>query len=419
LPLHSVPASFERVIALRYLRGARGKSEGRRFLRLITRIAIGGVALGVAALILALSIVRGFSNEIEKKIVGFGADVQVENYRDAPLSGADGLRERLEMYPAVEHVSPVVEEFVLLRKSSAEVDGAKIWGTDVLPSYLQEQLVQGTASFEPDAQGRASIILGSSLARTLDLSVGDRVTAFSMRNRTGAMSTQRMPKVKQFRVAGIFETSLSNFDDLYAFTGLSAARDLLSYRPDEATRFDLTLLPGADARTVAEEIDADLEFPVMARSIYDVYRSLFAWVHLQESIIPLIISIIVVVAAFNIVGTLLMIILEKTREIGILSSMGASAKSLRRMFLMLGLYIGIAGVAIGELVSLLLAWIQIEFSVIPLPEEAYYMSTAPVELAAPDFLIVAVVTLLLCAGSSWLPARFASRIEPVRAIHLR
>jgi lipoprotein-releasing system permease protein len=414
-----VPTSFERVIALRYLRGARGKSEGRRFLRLITRIAIGGVALGVAALILALAIVRGFSNEIEKKIVGFGADVQVESYRDAPLSNTAELKERLESYRAVDHVSPVVEEFVLLRKSSVEVDGAKIWGTDVLPSYLQQQLIAGTGSFERDADGRPPIVLGSSLARTLDLSVGDRVTAFSMRNRTGAISAQRIPKVKQFRVAGLFETSLSNFDDLYAFTGLPEARDLLSYGPEETTRFDLTLQPGSDARSVAAEIDAELEFPVMARSIYDVYQSLFAWVNLQESIIPLVISIIVIVAAFNIVGTLLMIILEKTREIGILSSMGASARSLRRMFVMLGLYIGISGVAIGEAVSLLLAWIQIEFSVIPLPREAYYMSTAPVELSAPDFVIVAVITLLLCVGSSWLPARFASRIEPVRAIQLR
>lgn len=227
----------------------------------------------------------------------------------------------------------------------------------------------------------------------------------------------RPPKVKQFHVSGIFETSLANFDELYVFTDIEIARSLLEYRPDEVTRYDLSLHAGFDPRGVAETIDEDLTFPVMARSIYDVYRSLFAWVNLQENIIPLVIGIIILVAAFNIIGTLLMIILEKTREIGILSSMGVSAASLRKLFLTLGLYIGVAGVAFGEVTALILAWIQLRFSIIPLPEEAYYMSTAPIQLNLFDFIIVGVLTLIMCASASYIPARFAARIEPIKAIH--
>ena len=414
-----MPPSFERYIALRYLRGAESKSEGRRFLRLVIYIAVGGVALGVATLILALSIVRGFSREIEAKIIGFGAQIQVENYRDAPLGDAGRLLGDLSNYGEVRRISPVVQEFVLLRRSRTRIDGASIWGTDELPEYLADRLVDGTATFRRRDDGAYGTVVGSGLADILDLRIGDRVTAFSMRNRSGESVPTRIPSVKQFYVTGIFETDLSNFDDLYLFTDADVARDLLSYRADEVTRFDLSLVPDADPRAVARRIDADMEFPVMARSIHEVYRSLFAWVNLQESIIPLVIAIIILVAAFNIVGTLLMIILEKTREVGILAGMGATRASLKRLFLLLGLYIGIAGVAIGEVVSLALAWIQLEFSVIPLPEEAYYMSAAPIELSGLDFVVVACVTIALCAAASYLPARFAARIEPIRAIHMR
>ena len=384
---------------------------------MITFISVGGVAVGVATLILALSIVRGFSQEIESKIVGFGAQIQVESFRDAPLDNASVLYDHLVTFAAVENVAPVVQEFVLLRKSSTRIDGVSIWGTDVLPAYLVGALQEGNGTFDPRQDGLVGMVIGRKLASSLALNLGDRITAFSLRNRAGVGSVARTPKVKQFHVSGIFETSLANFDELYVFTDIATTRLLLEYRQDEVTRYDLSLHDGSDIQKVAEMIDADLTFPVMARSIYDVYRSLFAWVNLQENIIPLVIGIIILVAAFNIIGTLLMIILEKTREVGILSSMGASAASLRKLFLTLGLYIGASGVIIGEATALLLAWMQLRFSIIPLPEEAYYMSTAPVQLSIFDFIVVGILTLILCAASSYFPARFASSIEPIKAIH--
>lgn len=411
---------FERYIALRYLRGAHGGVAGRKFLRFVTYIAIGGVSVGVCALILALSIVRGFSHEIEAKIIGFGAHVQVENFRDAPLSDGPRLRQLLDERTDIEHISTVVQEFILLRRSSRKIDGVSIWGTEALPPYLEGALVAGSADLKQDESGHFGMIVGSRLAQDMDIEVGDRVTAFSIRGRSGiGQSAMRPPRVKQFRVTGVFETSLANFDELYVFTSVEPARNLLSYRDDQITRYDITVAADQDVREVAASIDESLEFPVMARSIYDVYRSLFAWVGLQESIIPLIIGIIVLVAAFNMIGTLLMIILEKTGEVGILSSMGASPKTLKKIFLYLGLYIGGAGIFIGEAISLALAWAQLEFSLIPLPKEAYYMNTAPIELVLTDFVLVAVLTLILCAVSAYIPARFAAKIEPIRAIHLR
>lgn len=410
-------------MAIRYLRSARGREEGRRFIRFITYVAVGGVALGTAALLLALSIVRGFSTEIEAKIVGFGAHVQVESFQDAPLDDADLLRTDLGGMEGVVHVSPVVQEFALLRRSAQEIDGVAIWGTPDVPQFIEQNLVAGTFNTAPETAGRPGIVIGSKLADNLGVEVGDKLTSFSMRaddaSARDVLSGVASPRVKQFYVSGVYETSLANFDELYAYTSIEAARDLLGYAPDQVTRFDLTLDDVEKADDLALQIEENLGFPIMARSIYDVYSGLFAWVNLQEGIIPVVISVIVIVAAFNIIGTLLMLILEKTREIGVLESMGASRASLRKLFLWLGLLIGVAGTVIGEAVALVLAVIQQKYGVIPLPEEAYYMSTAPIELNGLDFVFVGVVAMILCTLAAYLPARVASRVEPIRAIHFR
>lgn len=407
-------------MAWRYLRGAEGRAEGRRFLRFVMGVGVGGVAMGVAALLLALSIVRGFSREIEAKIIGFGAHVQVESYTDGPLQEADALAERLGGFDGVAEVDPVVLEFALLRRSAEQIDGVAIWGAERMPPYLAANVVDGSDHLAVRPGAPPPLVVGKQLAALLGLAVGDRVTAFSTRGLAQPLEGGfRRPRVKQFVVAGIYETDLADFDEIYAFAPLAPVRDLFEYASTEVTRLDLTLHDPAGAEVVASVIGEEVGFPVMARSIYEVYRNLFAWVNLQESIVPLVIGVIILVAAFNIMGTLLMIVLEKTREVGIFSSLGTSARTLRRLFLGLGLLIGAVGTALGALVALVLALLQQRYDLIPLPAEAYYMTSAPIALHPLDFLLVAVVTLVLCGLSAYVPARVAARVEPVRAIRFR
>lgn len=388
-------------------------------MRFITYVAVGGVAVGVAALLLALSIVRGFSREIEAKIVGFGAHVQVESFQDAPLADAARMQREIAEMDAVTHVAPVVTEFALLRRSANEIDGVALWGTDSLPAYLADQLTAGTGTFAPDSSGQTGLVIGETLAALLNARVGDRVTVFSMRSTGGAgvLGGQGIrPRVKQFHIAGIYETALANFDEVHVFTDIGVARELLQYGPDQVTRLDLTLHDVEQAQAVALEVEEAYGFPVMARTIYQVFRGLFAWVNLQEAIIPVVISVMILVAAFNIVGTLLMIILEKTREVGVMASMGASRRLLRRLFLWLGLLIGAVGTVLGLGIAFGLAVLQQRYAIIPLPEEAYYMDTAPIALNPLDFVLVGVIALILCALAAYIPARFASRIEPLKVI---
>ena len=408
---------FERLVALRFLRGGGGRGSG--FLRFVTVVAVGGVALGTGALLLALSIVRGFSTEIEEKVVGFGQHVQVESYLGEPLDGADSLAARLQAFPGVASVVPAVIDFALLSARGPQgrtIEGTLLWGTppDGQP-FIAGRVSEGAFSFTPDSAGHAGVVLGDALARRLGIGVGATVTAFATRGLDAGQLGER-PKLRQFHVAGLFDTGLADFDERFAYTDLTATRAFFGYTDDEVGRFDLVLEDLTESPAVADAITAEVGPPVFARSIFDVFRHLFAWVRLQQSIIPLVISVLVVVAAFNIIGTLLMLILDKTREIGILLGMGASRQAVRRLFLWLGFLIGVAGSLAGAGVALLFAAVQLRYGLIRLPQEAYYIDVAPVELHALDFVLVPVLAVALCTLAAYLPARAAARLEPIRSI---
>lgn len=408
------PLPFTWFVALRYLLGAQGRTGGTRFLRFVTGVAVGGVAVGVAALLLALMVVRGFAREIEEKIVGFGAHVQVEHAFQAPLGGAAALEAWLVAQPGVVAVTPVASGFALLR-TRADIEGVVLQGVPAgSQPFLEERLVAGTFDLGPDAEGRPGVVLGRPLAERLALAPGDPVLALAPRDPAGGALAR--PRVRPMVVAGVFETGLSDFDEAFVYAGLDAARDLLDLGPDAVSRFDLRLTDLAASPATAQSLGEALGASYLVRSIYQVQASLFAWVNLQRSIIPLVIGVIVLVAAFNIVGMLLMVILEKTREIGVLRSMGAGARAVRRLFLGLGFLAGLVGTGLGLGLALVLGLVQARYRVIPLPQEAYYLDSAPVELHPLDFVLVAAVALALCVLAAYLPARTAARIEPVRAI---
>ncbi len=404
---------FERFVALRYLRGAQGLPEGGRFLRYVLYAAVGGVAVGVAALLLALGVVRGFSQEIEEKIIAFGAHVQVENLRDEPLPAEVVTAADLRALSEVTSVATVVSEFILLRHSGRQIEGVSLWGTDSPPSMLAAHSQEGVFTFEADTAGRPGLVIGKSLAGKLSVGVGDPLTAFTLPQPGGGSG---LPRARSFHVSGVYETNLANFDEMYVFTSLDQARSLLGLDSAAVTRYDLLLRDVQQADRVAMEIEETFGFPILARSVFVLYRSLFSWVALQQNIVPLVLSVLVLVAAFCIVGILFMLVLEKTREIGILVSMGATPGRVRRLYLFIGLAIGLLGAAVGALFALVVAGLQIRYGFIPLPAEAYYIDRAPVSMRALDFVIVCSVATVLCVAAAWLPARFASRLEPIRVL---
>ncbi len=415
-----MPLSFAQTVALRYLRGGTGRDERRGFLRFVIVAAIGGVAVGTGALLLAMMIVRGFSREIEAKIVGFGQHVQVESLLGEPLPSSDSLAARLRAVPGVVRAEPAVIDFALLRgrreAGQPNVDGAMLWGTSAAGQpFVAGHVTSGTFSFARDAEGRPGVVVGARFAERLGLSVGDAVTAFSTRGLAQGQISGR-PRVRAFHVSGLFRTGLGDFDDRFAYADIGDVRSLFAYAPDQTTRIDLTLADRTQARATADAITATMGAPVLARSIDDVQAGLFAWVALQRSIVPLIISILVLVAAFNIVGALLMVVIEKSREIGTVLAMGASRRSVRRLFLFLGLLVGIVGAFTGAAIALSLGALQQRFHFIRLPADSYFLDSAPIEMSGFDVVLTVSVAIVLCTLAAYLPARAASRIEPIRSI---
>jgi lipoprotein-releasing system permease protein len=406
---------FQRYIALRYLTGQTTGRRGSRFVRFVIYAAVAGVSVGVATLLLAISITRGFSVEIENKIIDFGSHVQVESFLDAPLGNSDEYMDRLADIPGVREVTPVVVELALLR-TSTDIDGIALWGTPEDSRLLRQYLVQGALRPPSETSNKPGIVISLSQSRLLGVDIGEVVTCFSMRDNGGGSLLMSRPRVKQFTVTGIYDTGFTEVDDRFAFVDIDDARQLLGYHSDQSTRFDVRLDNIAQADTAVKHIDEALGFPTMSRTVFEVHRNIFAWVGLQESMIPLVIAIIIIVAAFNIVGTLLMLVLEKTGEIGILQSMGATRRSVRQAFVSLGFLIGALGIVIGEGLAFAAAFIQQQYGLIPLPRETYFMDTAPILLDGFDFVIVAGVALALCLAAAYAPARVASKIDPVRTI---
>jgi len=404
---------FTWYIAGRYFKGNKRES---RFLSFIKIMAIAGVAVGSAGLLIALSIVHGFKSTINEKIVGFAPHITVNTFMNDPMNRADTLQVFLDEIPGIEKAQPVVLGQVMIQ-SSRDVSGSGIKGVPVEGdvTQLREYISEGEYDLGPTDSGLPGIILGSALSRNIGAGIGDRVTVYAL---DGMPSPLNTPEIKQFTLTGIYQTGIARFDDNFALVNINSARQIFEFNSRQASSYDINVGNLDDITPIYRTIRDETRFPYITENVYQRYRNIFAWVDLQEQTIPLVIGVMVIVAAFNLIGTVLMMVLERVRDIGILKTIGAKSKAIRRIFLLEGLFVAASGLIIGMGISLLFYWLQINYQIIPLSEENYYMSTAPVEPHLLDFLIVSGITILLCALASWLPARIAAKTDPVKVLSI-
>jgi lipoprotein-releasing system permease protein len=404
---------FTWYIAGRYFKGNKRES---RFLSFIKIMAIAGVAVGSAGLLIALSIVHGFKSTINEKIVGFAPHITVNTFMNDPMNRADTLQVFLDEIPGIEKAQPVILGQVMIQ-SSRDVSGSGIKGVPVEGdvTQLREYISEGEYRLGSTDSGLPGIILGSALSRNIGADIGDKVTVYAL---DGMPSPLNTPEIKQFILTGIYQTGIARFDDNFALVNIDSARQIFEFNPRQASSYDINVADLDDITPIYRIIRDETRFPYITENVYQRYRNIFAWVDLQEQTIPLVIGVMVIVAAFNLIGTVLMMVLERVRDIGILKTIGAKSKAIRRIFLLEGLFVAASGLIIGMGISLLFYWLQINYQIIPLSEENYYMSTAPVEPHLLDFLIVSGITILLCALASWLPARIAAKTDPVKVLSI-
>lgn len=386
-----------------------------KFISFISGISITGIALGVATLIIALSILNGFERTITNKIVDFDSHIQIASYtgllKDYNLI-LPVLKEKL--YPYAENVNPFVSQLAIISSKTTK-DGISIKGIRPEDNWkgVREDIIQGKLDLKDD-QVLPSIIIGKKLADKLMVKVGDKVTVFAL-NKNKIPSADNMPNIQKFIIAGIFESGMAAYDDLVAYTNLNTAQRLFNTN-DNISGYDIRVNDISKIDSLADYLTNHLSYPYAVRSIYQIHRNIFTWIELQKKPIPIVLGLIIIVAVFNIIGTLLMIVLEKTNAVGILKSLGASRKQIISIFVYQGCYLAIAGILIGNVIAFILTWLQYRYKLISIPSSVYFMSSVPIYISPQNFLIVSVITFALCIVASLMPSYIASKIQPVSTL---
>jgi lipoprotein-releasing system permease protein len=396
-------------IAKRYLRARRRGG----FISFLSIISIAGITIGVAALIITLSILGGFEREIHEKVIGFSAHIQISGFQNQPLPDTREVRASIfSEIPEIASATVYVSREVMIRSRNG-VDGAFLKGIDSLadPQLIRRHIIEGKFIIAPE-EGIASLVIGKKLARKLSLGIGDKVAVFGL---TGRVQSAGESRVKQFRITGIYETGMAEFDDIYLYTDITQAQDLFELK-GLVTGIDIMLNDIRNTETVRQKLQDMLRYPYYPQSVFQLYRNLFTWVELQKKPTPIILGLIIIVAVVNIIGTLLMLVLEKTRSIGVLRTLGSRRSGVWQIFLLEGLFVGLIGTILGNILAFVLCWIQLQYHPFAIPENIYFMTAVPVLLRAEYFFIVSCVSMILCFLATLIPARLAARVDPIQAI---
>ncbi|MGD1006523.1 MAG: ABC transporter permease [Ignavibacteriaceae bacterium] len=389
--------------------------KGSKFISFISGISIAGIALGVATLIIALSILNGFERTITNKIVDFDSHIQISSY-SGTLSNYNLVLPLLKekLYPQAENVNPFVSQLAIISSKTIK-DGISIKGIRPEDSWkgLQEDIIQGKLELIDNAD-LPTMLIGKKLADKLMVKIGDKVTIFAL-NKNKIPSVENLPNIQKFVITGIFESGMAAYDDLIAYVNINAAQRLFNLN-DKVSGYDIRVNDITKIDSLTNYLINHLNYPYAVRSIYQIHRNIFTWIALQKKPIPIVLGLIIIVAVFNIVGTLLMIVLEKTNAVGILKSLGANRKQIISIFIYQGCYLAIAGILIGNIIAFILTELQLRYKIISIPSSVYFMSSIPIFISAQNFLIVSTITFILCIIASLMPSYIASKIQPVSTL---
>lgn len=387
-------------------------NKDSRLLNLISVISISGIALGVTTLIIALSVLNGFEKTLTQKITDFDSHIKILSYKES-LPNADQYLEKLKnkLKDQIEFISPSISKLAIISTKNRK-EGINIKGISEAKEIdkIKSNLVAG--KFDLDSTN--SIIIGKTLATKLLLKVGDKVTLFALKN-DKIPSMDDLPNIQNFFVTGIFESGMAEYDNMIGYTGIKTAQNLFSM-PGEINGIDIKLLSVDKIDSLTQIIRKDLRYPYYARTIYEIYRNIFSWIELQKKPIPIVLGLIIIVAVFNIISALLMLVLEKTNAVGILKSLGAKGSSIIKIFFYQGIYLSAIGIISGNILAWFLMYLQLELNIIKVPSSVYFVTRVPIEMSADVFLLVSAVTFVLSLFSAIMPSYFASRINPVTAL---
>ncbi len=411
-----LPMSFELFVALRYLFSRRKQT----FIYVISIMSILGVALGVGALVVVLGVYNGFSTDIRDKILGANAHAIVMSYIPDALDDSKKIMDTALNTSGVIGATPFIYTEVMLSAPSG-VKGLILRGIDpeTAPKVLsilnnmQEGSVQGLIQAK-DHVGAPGIIIGNELSKRLSLGVGSRVNLLTASNT--ASTKGFTPKIRPFTVVGVFKTGMFEYDVSLAFVTLPSARTVLGIPEKRITGVELLVDDVYKADSIAQTVEEKLSSPFYVRHWMEMNANLFAALELEKIGMFILLTMVVLIGSFSIVTTLVMLVMEKTRDIAILMSMGATQSNIRRIFILQGTLIGVFGTLLGYVLGLSVAFLLKKYQFIKLPQGVYTIDHLPILLTWTDSLLVGASAMLLCFLATIYPARQAAKLEPAEAL---
>ncbi|NTU48954.1 MAG: lipoprotein-releasing ABC transporter permease subunit [Syntrophobacteraceae bacterium] len=409
--------NFEVFVSLRYLFAKRRQT----FISLITLISIAGVAVGVMALIVVLGVMNGFQDDVRNRILGITSHMMVMSF-NGTISNYKDVMSQIQEQPGVVASTPFVHTQVMM-SSGRSVSGAVLRGISLDTALdvinLQKNMDSGNVSDlrQPgDADASSSspgIILGKELASHLNVRQGDWITIISPTGRLTPMG--QVPKSKLFRVVGIFESGMYEYDNTLAYVDLGAAQQFLGFG-DVVLGIEVKVSNIYEAREVSEALQSRLGSPFWVRDWMQMNQALFSALKLEKVVMFIILTLIILVAAFNIVSSLIMLVMEKTRDIAIMKAMGATTASIRKIFVVEGLMVGVSGTTLGTIGGFVLCSLLREYKFIELPNVVYGIKKLPVNVATLDVVMIAIAAVVLSLVATLYPSRQAAKLDPAEAL---
>jgi lipoprotein-releasing system permease protein len=410
---------LEWYIARRYLSSRRGT----RFLSLITLISMGGVFVGVMALIIVTAVMTGLQNDLRDKILGTNPHIWLTTHgSNMVLDDWEATLRQVSDVPGVEAVAPFIHTEVGVGNLGGYAEGAILRGVSADPqgepvTDIARQLQSGELTLGPTESGYPPLVMGADLADRFQLVPGSLVTITSFQQgvKLSPMGFA-IPPMRRFEMVGRFRTGMYEYDNKYMYTDLGSAQELTGLDAS-VSGLEIRVPDPMRAPEVAREVLTELGgYPYRTQDWQTMNASLFSALKLEKLAMGIILLLIVVVAAFNIVSTLVMVVTDKTREIGILKSMGMKASQIQKIFMLQGVVIGMVGSVLGGTAGLVLVWLLDKYEFIKIPGDVYFVDRLPVAFDPVDIATILGLSMLISFVATLYPARQAARLYPVEAI---
>ncbi|NCC73270.1 MAG: ABC transporter permease [Sphingobacteriia bacterium] len=398
---------------------ARGilSKDSSNFSRPIVRLSVLSIALGLAVMILAVAVTSGFKTAITDKVIGFGSHIQItsfdlnRSYETSPVSIDQPFYPGLIDSAGIRHIQVFATKSGLI-KTTDQIQGIILKGisTDFDWSFFKDKIVEGQLLVIDPEKISDDILISRKIADRMKFKLGDEVRAYFVN------PEEMAPRGRKFSIAGIYESGLEEFDNLYLIGDIKHVQRLNNWDKSEISGFEVFVDDYRNIDHMADLVYQVIGYNLNITSIKEMYPQIFEWLNLQDMNVIIILTLMIAVAAINMISTLLILILEKTNMIGVLKALGAANRTVRKIFLYNASFIIGRGLVFGNILGLGVAFLQLHFQLFRLDQDSYYVPYVPVQLDVGSVLLLNLGTLLLCLLFMLIPSYIIMRISPVRAI---